>query len=493
MKIFVKNLGIITTAEVDLSKNLLLFCGENNTGKTYLTYSIYGLKKVLRKNLSSDRIPKVMKAGVLLLKYNLNILIYLEKILDSLLEKYMVLSSQEEATIELPLKDFNEAVKKQLINYITEELKKSLPNLFATSPNSFSNLELGLELNLEFNHKAWYSSYQKTEFEYFFAAINCENDRLYFKSKEEILPSKDLKKFCKIVLLNDLTYSNLRSLNNLPYPDPVQKTFILPAERQGISIFATELTLDKSRFFSKLLQSPIDTQSELLAFSRDNINRYATPIQDTLDLVADLASYRNKTSDFAFLAEELETEILEGTIALSEDGKLQYQPQGSSKALEMHTTSSTIKSLSLLTFYLRHIAKEKELIIIDEPELNLHPNNQVKIARFIARLVNEGFQVLVNTHSDYIIRELNTLIMLASGKTTNKEAFEELMEEYKLDYSENMLLKSEEVGVYLFQKKGETVSVENVEVEADGFEISTIDKTLMEQNERGGDIYNNLF
>ena len=39
----VKNLGYIEEAEVDLSKDLIVFTGHNNTGKTYLAYAIYGL------------------------------------------------------------------------------------------------------------------------------------------------------------------------------------------------------------------------------------------------------------------------------------------------------------------------------------------------------------------------------------------------------------------------------------------------------------------
>jgi AAA15 family ATPase/GTPase len=39
----VKNLGYIEEAEVDLSKDLIVFTGHNNTGKTYLAYAIYFL------------------------------------------------------------------------------------------------------------------------------------------------------------------------------------------------------------------------------------------------------------------------------------------------------------------------------------------------------------------------------------------------------------------------------------------------------------------
>ena len=50
--------------------------------------------------------------------------------------------------------------------------------------------------------------------------------------------------------------------------------------------------------------------------------------------------------------------------------------------------------------------------MIDEPELNLHPKNQRALARLVVRLVNAGVKVFITTHSDYLVKELNTLIML---------------------------------------------------------------------------------
>ena len=57
-------------------------------------------------------------------------------------------------------------------------------------------------------------------------------------------------------------------------------------------------------------------------------------------------------------------------------------------------------------------------LMIDEPELNLHPDAQRLMARLIVYLVNNGIKVAVSTHSDYFIKEINSLIML-------KNSFEE--------------------------------------------------------------------
>jgi ABC-type Mn2+/Zn2+ transport system ATPase subunit len=53
------------------------------------------------------------------------------------------------------------------------------------------------------------------------------------------------------------------------------------------------------------------------------------------------------------------------------------------------------------------------ILILDTPELGLHPENQRRMARLIAKIVNLGVKVVVATNSDYIVKELNTLIMFS--------------------------------------------------------------------------------
>ena len=83
--------------------------------------------------------------------------------------------------------------------------------------------------------------------------------------------------------------------------------------------------------------------------------------------------------------------------------------------------------------------------MIDEPELNIHPENQRKIARLLASLVNAGLNVVISTHSDYIIREFNSLIML------NLDTDKKLRKEHK--YRDDEILQVEQVGAYLFDKQ----------------------------------------
>jgi predicted ATPase len=46
-----------------------------------------------------------------------------------------------------------------------------------------------------------------------------------------------------------------------------------------------------------------------------------------------------------------------------------------------------------------------QFVVIEEPEMNIHPNHQLKVAEFLAKLSNKA-KVLITTHSDYLITKL---------------------------------------------------------------------------------------
>ncbi len=69
-----------------------------------------------------------------------------------------------------------------------------------------------------------------------------------------------------------------------------------------------------------------------------------------------------------------------------------------------------VKELSPLVLYLRYLAKPGELLVIDEPEMNLHPEAQVKMMEFLAMLVNAGLRVLITTHSPYMVDHVINLM-----------------------------------------------------------------------------------
>ena len=105
-----------------------------------------------------------------------------------------------------------------------------------------------------------------------------------------------------------------------------------------------------------------------------------------------------------------------------------------------------------MSLYIKHIAKKGDLLIIEEPELGLHPKNQRLIARLLACLVNVGIKVWITTNSDYIVKEISTLIMLSNYED---EYLKKVAEKY--GYNPKELLSVNKVKAYTTKMKEELV------------------------------------
>ena len=119
--------------------------------------------------------------------------------------------------------------------------------------------------------------------------------------------------------------------------------------------------------------------------------------------------------------------------------------------------------------------------MIDKPELALHPQNQRKIARLLARLVHAGLKIVITTHSDYMVKEFNSLIMLSQDQEGS------LRKKHK--YLPSEILKPETVGAYLFDE--ETIKPFDISPD-DGIYATTFGEVMREINEVNNDIYYTL-
>ncbi|MFF0471496.1 AAA family ATPase [Micromonospora zamorensis] len=135
-------------------------------------------------------------------------------------------------------------------------------------------------------------------------------------------------------------------------------------------------------------------------------------VTDFLSQLLELSPRRITT--YENTARFLERDILHGRINLVPQAptspEIMFAEQGSIHAL--HRTSSMVSELAPVILFLRHVLRRGDLLIIEEPESHLHPASQVKFAKAIALMISQGAKVLITTHSDYFLNQLNNLIKL---------------------------------------------------------------------------------
>ena len=179
-------------------------------------------------------------------------------------------------------------------------------------------------------------------------------------------------------------------------------------------------------------------------------------------------------------------EIIDGTLEVDKNGTL-YLKQGRLK-LEMNQASSSVRAMVDLYFYVQFQAhKKNKFLMIDEPEMNLHPKNQRAMARFLASLVNQGIKVMVSTHSDYLVRELNHLTALHKFK--DQDSVKTYLASEDNPYSEEVLISNEKVGLYFTKATGKKVKLHQAPISEYGtFTVASFDNEIESQQQAEFDI-----
>jgi len=406
MKIRLKNLGALQQASFSLGE-LTIICGKNNTGKTYATYALFGFLSFWRETFSI-RVP--------------------EKFLEKLFSEGTVTINIDEYT-----KDVASILKKGC-----EAYTQMLPKIFAST----SDRSKGSEFFVSLTPNEYLSGVQ------FERRMKAAKADLFLLSKKQ--DSNDLvitllvEKGQVSVPQNIISRIIGDAIKEIIFGRIFPKPFIASAERTGAAIFRKELNFARNRLLEEISQN--DKKIKPHELLTKDYQDYPLPVKRNVDFTRDLETiakgksflwekHADVLSDFA--------DIIGGEYMVTRADELYYVPKGKRLKLSMDESSSAVRSLLDVGFYLRHVAKPGDLLMIDEPELNLHPENQRRMARLFARLVNLGVKIFITTHSDYIIKELNTLIMLKGKKPHLAEVAS------RGGYKPGELLLAEKVEVYI--------------------------------------------
>lgn len=428
MKFKFERLGPLDSAEIDLNR-LTVVCGKNNTGKTYITNSIYAF----------------LKDWVDIIEWKLT-----KEIEEELISKGVV-------QVDL---------KKEIIDKINIHIsnsmgkfQKNIPDYFATSSEIFEESKIEFSLDVD---NSWLDSEYEGE-------VKNKNGKVFVSLKKQIG-----SQYLDIIWFEsegNIPYFILENaikkhLLNCCLKKYLPEIFISSAERTGAAIFKNELNFNKNQFVSLLSEFEKKGSKKINPFDiMDKFKRnYAISVDDNVDFISYEIENLTKKGKTAFIKNNLHLlkkmqEIAGGEYKFNKDIGLYFQPKDAKKIkLGLGESSSAVRSLMIIWFWLCHVANENSLIMIDEPELNLHHENQRRFARFVVALVNSGIKVFMTTHSDYIIRELNTLVLMNSN-------FEHIkIVQKKYGYDENEKISYKNINVYSTSEKIQKDAVTNKKI-----------------------------
>ncbi len=446
-----KNIGPVKDAELELG-DLTVIAGRNNTGKTYIAYTLYGFLKTWkdwpkRFVLRHEKQPEAeFPNWDHLAKQLAESGRYTFPLDDKALER------QRKWVIQLLTQGFSEDALSDVFSSQQGAFEGSFIEIVysgekSKSPRSFKTEDAhGLSFSIE---------YDGTE-----AVVTVDEVKSHF-------PPDRLSPY--------VAYHYVLFLLDSLFPDP----FILSAERFGISLFYRELDSTKNKLVDLLQKMGDDKNRDRVSpylFIDRTTSRYALPIKDNIDYTRSIPDLRSKSSEIYDnkLFDDIK-DMMDGYYGNSGDD-IRFISKGRGKGrsfnIPLHLASSSARGLSDLYFFLRHVARKDHLLIIDEPESHLDTANQILLARLLARFVRAGLKVLITTHSDYLIKEINNLVML-SRPFADKDAVIK-----KLKYGADDALEPESIRAYVAEKNGLT----RCAVDQFGIDMPVFDKTIDEIN-----------
>lgn len=451
MRFNISKIGKVRSTEIELN-DLTIICGKNNTAKTYITYTLYGFMDFIEN-----------------LRFETS---------DFFKKDLTVFDNDEEVETIISISRLKDFVKNDLV----QQFSRTIPSLFSSKNKSFNSSSLSLLddfdiKNIDFSRLALLGDFaieikKRKEDEYFsISKTSLQNESL--KNKDEL--NSDLLYFAinneiKIIIREVILYK-------------IPSAFISSVERSGISLFQKEITLSRSRVYDELFYRNNNTRSLFNRMNRNKFNSYPLPIRDNLKFVQSLFFIDRELSSFIqennYILDEF-SDLIGGEYFIdNENEEIKFIPRDGNLELSMMESSSSIRSLCDLGIYLKFFAEEGDLIIIDEPELNLHPENQRKLARLFARLINSGLKILITTHSDYIIKELSILCILNS----RKNILPNINKISNVKYELNSLLDLTRINVFLSKSQDNYVNLYACEInDIDGIKLPTFDDTIQDMN-----------
>ena len=426
MKIQIKNLGPLKQAEFSLG-DLTIICGGNNTGKTYATYTLFGFlhdwHKLLSIDIQDDKIWQLLNDGVMI----------------------------------MDLQEYTEKAG-QILAEGCQKYTKQLSKVFAAPADRFQ--KTAFQVILDTQHIRITDKFERK--------MSTENAEIFSITKKEesteltvtLLAEKEKVKIPSDVIRAVIADTVKEIIFGHLFPNP----FISSAERTGTAIFQKELNFARNRLLDEV--SRADKMINPMELLLKDYQNYALPVEMNVEFIRQLESIEKKRSFIAERHPEMLSDfadIIAGDYTVTRNDQLYFVPKGKEIKLSMGESSSAVRSLLDIGFYLRHAAQPGDLLMVDEPELNLHPENQRRMARVFARLVNLDIRVFITTHSDYIIKELNTLIMLNHDKPHLKRIAE------TEGYRPEELISSDKIRVYI---------AETALVKSDDNDKETLSQTL---------------
>lgn len=383
MKLYLENIGKISRADIEI-KGITVIAGENNTGKSTVgkvLFSVFESFYASDKELRDTRIRLFAQAlkSNFPYEYEFDDIQYIQHCKDIANELFY-----ESRMGEVDLRFISEVVNK----YVAYDTHNIYGNGINSSIGVFDKFiretKLLFDRYCNTPDEKIYANILYTSFKSEFDSQIC-NILEHRKEKSQIL--LNIKNKHINIVLEDNTVEHIdKTISSLTYEvlyidDPLILDNSMVSSPHRIINHRT-VQSHRRMLMAKLLKD--EYKDVEAAFYEVLINERLTKIIDKIN------------------------QVCKGSLSYHELDGFSYRENDSELQFSSHNISAGLKTFAIIkTLLLNGSLKENGTIILDEPEVHLHPEWQILLAEIIVMLHEEfGIHVLLTTHSPYFLEAI---------------------------------------------------------------------------------------
>jgi predicted ATPase len=429
--ISVRNLGPVRSSELEISP-LTVLIGPNSVGKSFMATLCYaslskspvsryqrllGRRLTLRRVLNRQRMEELRPLA--------------EQSLATLADSKQFRFKDIPPVLEHGLTEAVESSFRLYANEVSTEIERCFGSKIEDLTRTNQGRRMPASVSLSSTSPSWRLDVR-------LGRTKLTSKLIWSKNVRELLDSAAERR--RDYLVNRLQYLRseqaLEELVNLlitelfvGFPAAVH---YLPAARSGI--------LNSHR----ALASFVVSRSSLAGIEDMRIPKMSGVVADFISRVIEITPSEFERGNFSEVARSLERSVLHGSVKVTSTSEgypeFSFLERGQ-RQIPLHRTSSMVSELAPIVLYLRYFVRSHDLLLIEEPEAHLHPGSQLLLAQSIVGMVRSGLKVLITTHSDYFLHQLNNSLMAG--------VIEDRHGEVDVDIP---TLESRDVMAYLFER-----------------------------------------
>lgn len=375
MRIKLKNIAKVKTADIDI-KGITVIAGENNSGKSTIGKALFSVFYAL--NNIKDKYNKDQYASLKSILQRFYLTVYFEYPINQisqevfnpninesqLIQKLLGLTSKG-STLKVDIESilrfgFSDMLLKSMDIDSWNELIQEIIAVLSVEIKKYINFTIAEQLKGEFNQQI-VNIFEETS-----------GDILFEQGKQNIIINVDSN--------NNISTNIVRWNDIAVEPIYIDNPFIIDDVFTGAFINFTTYKNHRNNLLAQLTTSK-------------SINKIDSIVNS------------NKLNSIM----ESINKILPGTLDISESGLSYFYNE---KRLDAKNLSTGIKTFAVIKRLISNgYISTNGIVILDEPEIHLHPEWQLVLAELIVLLQKEfNLHILITTHSPYFLNAIEVYV-----------------------------------------------------------------------------------